>query len=51
MKKVIKDVLILFLIGIILAGLMWYFWGFEIAVITLVGYGLLLEILSIVNKK
>lgn len=51
MKKVIKDVLILFLIGIIITGLVWYFFGLEIATITLIGYGIFLEILSITTKK
>lgn len=51
MKKTIRDVIILFLIGTIITGLVWYFLGLEIATITLVGYGILLEILSIVSKK
>lgn len=51
MKKIFKDVIILFLIGCIITSIVWYILGLEIATITLVGYGVLLEILSIVSKK
>lgn len=51
MKKIIRDVIVLFLIGCLITGLVWYFLGLSIATITLVGYGVLLEILSVVSKK
>lgn len=51
MKQTIKKVTILFLLGCMVTGIVWCFWGLEIATIALVGYGVLLEILAIVSKK
>lgn len=51
MSKVMKQVLVIFIAGFILGCLVWYFVGFEMATISLVLYGLTLEVLSFTSKK
>lgn len=51
MKTIVKKTLLLFLIGILIAGFSWFCFGFEVSVVVLMSYGLILEILSILEKK